>query len=124
MWLERFFQLIDRSPLGTAVEKRRRLLEYTGEPARIYVENVRSFFGVSHRVAQKMCDLAVRQGLFERCLAFLCPRDERVIFEACGPDAAAPSHLMCEVCEALEEPSDFESTQCRRMPYYRLRTAG
>jgi hypothetical protein len=124
MWFKRFLQLIEKSPLGAALEKRRELLEFTGEPGRIYVENVRSFFGVSHRVARAMCDLAVRQGFFERCAAFLCPRDERVLFDTCEPEATPPSHLNCEVCEALEEEtSQFEAATCRQIQYYRVRAA-
>jgi len=121
MWFERFLQLIDRSPIGAVVERRRRLLEYTGEPARIYVENVRAFFGVSHGVAKLMCELGVRQGLFERCEAFMCPHDARVIFERCDEEVAAPASLPCEVCEALEiEPRAFAPAECRVVPFYRL----
>lgn len=121
MWFERFWQLIDHSPIGVAVEKRRRLLEYTGDPARIYVENVRSFFGVSHGLAKTMCELAVRQGLFDRCSVLLCPHDERVLFETCSEDDGPPDEIACSICEAMEiEPSVFSPNDCRSMPFYRL----
>lgn len=124
MWLKRFFQIIDDSPVGAFVEKRRKLLEYTGEPNRIYVENVRSFFGVSTFVAKALCDLAVRRGLFERCSGILCPHDERILFESCDPDSALPETVTCSVCEALEiEPNAFSSRECRELSFYRVRHA-
>jgi len=115
-------KLIDESPIGVAVEKRRRLLQYTGEPNRIYIENVRSFFGVPHRIAKAMCELAVRQGFFERCLAVLCPNDERVLIDTCEPNAILPNEISCEVCESLEvERSVFSPGECRTLPFYRVR---
>lgn len=121
MWLERFFHLIDESPIGAAVEKRRRLLEISETPGRIYVENVRSFFGISFRMAGALCDLAVRQGLFEKCAGLLCPHDQRILFESCGPDDAWPDSLRCSVCEALGiEPHEFSSRECKTLPFYRV----
>jgi hypothetical protein len=124
MWLERFFELIDRSSLGVAIEKRRALLEYTGEPARIYIENVRAFLGVSHGMARALCELAVRTGLFERCEAVLCPHDKRVLLDACEPDDLPEADVACGVCESLEiEPHVFNLRECQRLPFYRLRDA-
>ena len=122
MWLERFLKLIDRSRFGVAIKKRRQLLEYGDTPGRIYVENVRAFLGIPHRAARALCDLAVRQGLFDRCTAIMCPHDERVLLEMCDPEGGAePVTLSCEVCEALEiEPFEFKLRDCRAMPFYRV----
>ncbi len=121
MSFERFFQLIDRSWIGAAVAKRRALLQYTGQPPKIYVENVRAFFGIPFSVATWLCDMAVREGYFERCTALLCPNDERVLSEVCDGDSFSPSQVSCTVCEALELTSVFEARECRKIPFYRLR---
>lgn len=123
MWFERLLRRIERSRFGDALEKRIRLLEYGDSPGRIYVENVRVFLGVSHRIATALCDLAVREGFFEHCTAIMCPHDERILLELCN-DAAdeVPATITCEVCEALEiEPSEFSRDECRAMPFYRVR---
>jgi len=124
MWFERFWQLIDRSAIGKAVEKRRRLLHYTGEPQRIYIENVRSFFGVSYRIAKGLCELGVREGLLDRCEAVLCPHDQRVLLDLCAGDDEGSFEITCKVCEGLEiEPSSFAVQDCKRLVFYRLRHA-
>jgi hypothetical protein len=117
--LQRFFQVIDNSPIGRAVAKRRKLLEATGQPSKIYVENVRAFFGVPASVAKWMCDRAVSEGFFERCTVFLCPNDQRVLFEQC--DGEPPRELTCTVCEALELSDTFDARECKQMTFYRLR---
>ena len=123
MSLGQFLQRIDDSAIGRAVEKRRDLLRDTGEPARIYVENVRSFFGVPYRVAKALLNLGVSAGVFERCDAILCPNDNRVLFDLCD-QGEPPDQLHCEVCEGMEESTTVHETRrCRREPFYRLRAA-
>jgi hypothetical protein len=39
----------------------------------MYVENVRSVFGISERAAQRYCDTAVRQGIFSKFIEVRCP---------------------------------------------------
>lgn len=120
MWYEQFLQRIDQSILGAAVEKRRRLLQYTGEPTRIYVENVRAFFGVSTRIAKMLCDVAVHVGLFIRCTAYLCPNDHRVLAEDCNDTDFGHELLSCSICEANElDPSSFGADECEKLTYYR-----
>jgi hypothetical protein len=121
MWLERFLKLIDRSPLGAAIEKRRRLLEYDGEPGRIYIENIRAFLGVPYAAAKGLCELAVREGFFDRCQALMCPNDDRVLFETCDDEPVAQAQLDCEICEGNEiEPHVFLPGDCKRMLFYRV----
>src|SRR5262249_52561306 len=43
------------------------------DPSRIYIENVRSVFGVSHSAAVRFCETAVRQGIFEKLIEGQCP---------------------------------------------------
>lgn len=42
-------------------------------PERIYVENVRSILNVSHARARRICETAVRRGMFRRQVLVLCP---------------------------------------------------
>lgn len=122
MWLERFLQLIEASPIGAAVERRKEILRNT-DPQRIYVENVRHFFGITTTMAKALCDLAVRQGIFDRCVAVLCPNDEceRIVEEACG-DAALPETIHCDVCEGFNrEHTEFPLDACKRLTFYRVR---
>ena len=42
-------------------------------PDKFYIENVRSILGVSHASAVRICETAVRQGLFERRVEVKCP---------------------------------------------------
>ena len=42
-------------------------------PDKMYIENVRSVFGISERAARRYCDTAVRQGIFSRFVEVRCP---------------------------------------------------
>lgn len=122
MWFERFLRRIEASSIGGVLEKRLRLLRYGDNPGRIYVENVRAFFGVTTRIATALCELAVREGYFDRCTAVMCPNDDRILFEDCEDDATGvPDRVICEVCEALEnEPFEFPIDDCHTLPFYRM----
>src|SRR6476620_3245869 len=75
MLLEKFSDIIDHSSIGVAVAKRRELIENT-DPRRIYVENIRSFFGIPRATARYLCEIAVRQGVFEKRVGYLCGNDD------------------------------------------------
>lgn len=120
MWLERFSQLIEASPIGAVVERRKEILRNT-DPQRIYIENVRSFFGISTTMAKALCELAVREGLFMRCTAILCPIDEQVVDEACDDDPLLET-IHCDVCEGFgRERSDYLTKECKSLDFYRVR---
>lgn len=121
MWLERFWKLIDSSAVGRGIDKRRKLLEYNGEPGRIYVENVRAFLGIPHATAKWLCELAVRQGLFERCSALTCPNGGNILFETCDGETAPSEEINCEACEGQAiEPHVFRPDDCIPMLFYRV----
>jgi len=121
MWLERFFELIDKSPIGNFVKKRRELLENT-DPNRIYVENIRAFFNIPTRLARWLCNLAVNEGSFEHYYVVICPNEEceRVIVEV-AENEKVPTQIACEVCEGLgRDPYEFPGSGCMVMDAYRL----
>jgi hypothetical protein len=71
--LTRFFDTISRfvpgDPLlGGNVEAIAKL-----NPDKIYVENVRSALSISTGMAERICETAVRQGLFDRYVEVMCP---------------------------------------------------
>ncbi len=56
-------------------------------PEKFYAENVRHILGVSHASAVRICETAVRQGVFERRVEVLCPDG------AAGASADTEDHL-------------------------------
>ena len=63
------------------------------DPDKIYVENVRSVLGVSSKEAERICESAVRQGVFDRFIEVLCP--DGVVAAQAASDAELPDTVMC-----------------------------
>lgn len=88
-------------------------------PQKMYVENVRSVFGVSERAAQRYCDTAVRQGVFSRFVEVRCPNG------SVGATAESEDNLPETVHCWQEEDGDFTEAVLltRELPkavFYRL----
>jgi hypothetical protein len=45
------------------------------DPQHIYVENIRSVFGLTTPLARGLCELAVKQGIFRKAVEVRCPDD-------------------------------------------------
>lgn len=121
MLLEKFSEIIDRSPIGAAVSRRKELIEQT-DPRRIYPENIRSFLHIPLPLAKLLCDAAVFEGVFVKRIAYCCPNDDcgRII-ETSAPGDQTDPQLICDVCEALERNRwSFPRSACRKMEYYAL----
>lgn len=73
----RFFDAIDRTPIGAFVARKREIVENT-DPNRISVENVRSFFSIPRWLAAFLCEMAVREGAFAKHKAVHCPTCGRI----------------------------------------------
>jgi hypothetical protein len=67
--MEKFFKIIERSPMGLAIEYRKKLIEET-DPDRIDPGHIGKFFCISEGFAKWLCEEAVRQGAFRRCGEF------------------------------------------------------
>ena len=121
MLLEKFYGLIERSPFKKAIDYQARLIEQL-DPQRIYPENIRSFFHVPMGVAKWLCERAVKEGIFEKRVGFLCPNCERILAET-EEDESPPAVLECEVCDATNAPDThfFKSDDCRKIVFYRMR---
>lgn len=119
MSLIRFFRRIDRGAFGRFVSRKREQMVNT-DPDKIYIENVRSFFGISSRLAKFFCDMAVRENLLIRRIGVLCPNDGNII-EIVDDLNDLPSYLVCETCFHLErEPNEWKSTELRTVTFYQL----
>lgn len=121
MWLERFLSLIDSTAVGRLVARQADVLEAT-DPDRIYVENIRSFFGFPTPVARGLCELAVRRGLFLRRIGLLCPNEDcQRLVRSFAPDEVLPDELTCKTCEIDEkEVSTFPAGDMIKLEFYKL----
>jgi hypothetical protein len=117
----KFSDIIDRSVIGAAVTKRRELINKT-DPRRIYPENIRSFFHIPRALAKFVCDIAVREGVFEKRIGYLCPNDDCHRMLADNSQDISPEEILhCESCEALERNRfSFSPSECRQIEFYRL----
>jgi hypothetical protein len=119
MLLQRFLNLIDETPVGRLVEKKEELIDQL-DPERIYVENVRSFFGIPFSLARLLCEMAVREGLFLRRYGVMCPQCDRIITSA-ESERELPEKLKCEVCEINERDRyEYDVKECTVITYYKL----
>ncbi len=119
MWLQRFLNLIDSTPIGRVVAKREELIDQL-DPERIYVENIRSFFGISYSFAQLLCEMAVRERLFLRLYGVLCPVCD-IILESVSSEKEIPEHLTCKVCEINERDHyEYNRDECKVISFYKL----
>lgn len=119
MLLEKFSSIIDRSAIGKAVGYREELIKQT-DPDRIYVENIRSFFHIPFKMAEWLCQAAVKEGAFEKRVGFLCPNDQSLIDDVSDGEKP-PSELTCKSCEIMgEEKHQFSPSECRQITFYKL----
>lgn len=102
-------------------DKEQKLLEL--DPDRFYVENIRSFYNLTTPVARFLCELAVKQRLFDKKFGLFCPNDGcgRMI-KSYAPGEPIDNLLTCKNCEILNRvPYEFPSDSLERMTYYKLR---
>jgi hypothetical protein len=119
MLLQRFLNLIDDTAIGRFVARKEELIDQL-DPDRIYIENVRSFFGLPFSAARLLCEQAVRERLFLRRLGVLCPTCNRILLVVSSPDEI-PKTVRCELCEMGDrEPHEFDRSDLRTIEFYKL----
>lgn len=106
MSLTRFLDAISRLIPGTPLTGREEAIA-TLDPEKFYVENVRSVLGVSHDSALRICETAVRQGVFLRRVEVLCP--DGTVAASAGSEAELPEIVSCWTeedghCEEVTRP--------------------
>ena len=120
MWSPKLFKLIRGTPLGRLAERKAEVVKNTN-PDRIRVENVRSLFNLSRSWAEKLCELAVNDGILERRIGLRCPNPEcNRIIESVAVADDVPSKITCYVCEASGRESVFFSDELEKVVYYKL----
>ena len=88
-------------------------------PNKIYIENVRSLLGVSHREAVRICESAVRQGAFAKGVEVLCPDD--VVAASAPSEVELPPVVRCWVDRDGDlEEEDVNTATLRKLVFYRL----
>lgn len=119
MWLKKFFQIIDKTPIGRYVDKKVELIEST-DPDRIYVENIRSFFNLTTPIARVLCEMAVKDKLFNKKIGVECPTCGRLI-KTYNSDNDVPEKIKCDTCELLEEQNyTFSQKRVNKVIFYQL----
>jgi hypothetical protein len=89
------------------------------DPNRIYVENVRAFFGIPYVIARSLCEIAEREGVFVKKIGLRCPSCDRII-ESYFEESDIPIEIRCETCDLMERESLFQTTKMRRIAFYVL----
>lgn len=115
----KFLETIDRSFVGRFVQSRLDILEHT-DPNRIYVENIRSFYGLPAFMAKFLCEMAVKKGLFTKHIGVECPNEGRLIITS-DDVGKLPQVVNCPNCEALENDKyEFTLSECHLVEFYKL----
>ena len=119
MSLDVFLRLIDSPPVRRFVDRKREAVEAI-DPQRIYVENVRTFFGFPHSVSRLLLETAVREGALERWVGVLCPYHRHIVKSYPSEDAV-PESVFCLACEAEgREQPDHQRRELGRQIFYKL----
>jgi hypothetical protein len=116
---DRFLKTISSLlPSGLSAKETSLLLQLN--PHKVYVENVRSIMGVSSREAEKILEIAVRQGAFKKLVELSCP-DGTVVASAEREEDLPPT-VRCwrEDDEGRLEESYVDSHSLRKSTFYRI----
>lgn len=89
------------------------------DPDKLYVENVQSILRVSHGNAVRICETAVRQGLFLRGIEVRCP--DGAVAATADTEDQLPSEVRCwRQAEGHFEPEMLPTTTLEKTTFYRL----
>lgn len=118
MWLEKFFDIISRLfPKDFMVGDIAALS--TLDPSRIYVENVRSIFGVSDRFAVELLETAVRQGVLQRLVEVACP--DGAVAASAETEGQLPESVNCWMDrDGFMEPVEYATKDLQKTVFYRM----
>nr|WP_321237205.1 hypothetical protein [uncultured Psychroserpens sp.] len=98
---------------------KKQIIENT-DPDRVYVENIRSFFNINSKIAQKLCNVAVKRGFFDKYVEVRCPNDDSTIYSSESFEEI-PSQIICQNCQLNEEDNyQFDKKDLKANTFYRL----
>jgi hypothetical protein len=116
---DKFLQAIKSLLPAALTSEQLRLLSQL-DTHQIYVENVRSLLGVSHREAVNILETAVRQGVFTKKIGVICP-DGHVAAEAETEDRLPPTiHCSSEDDEGFPEELELSTQTLKKVVFYSL----
>jgi hypothetical protein len=88
-------------------------------PDKIYIENVRSVFGISSRSAERYCEAAVRQGIFSKFIEVHCPNG--AVATSATSENALPETVRCWMEEdGSNEEAWIPTRELAKTAFYRL----
>jgi hypothetical protein len=118
--LERFFKRIASRLLLTP----KRLEAVAAlDPSHIYVENVRALFGISTGLAERFCEIAVRQGVLEKHVEVRCPNHD-VAADAPTEEQLPPTVECLEEIDGDPVYVTYETSRLMSTKFYVLRNEG
>ncbi len=114
----KFWQTISRLvPQGTLSGKEALIAELN--PEKIYIENVRSILDVSYESAKRICETAVRQGVFQRGIEVMCP--DGAIAAVADTEDKLPQTVHCWVDDSGHpEEVELPTASLKKTVFYRL----
>lgn len=118
----KLLEIIDKTSIGKWVEKKQSTIENT-DPKKIYVENIRSFFGMSTKVARFFCDLAVREKKLTKHIGYICPNSncKKILFSEKYGNTTKHLEVKCQNCEIRgEENFQFDKANLDSIIFYKL----
>jgi hypothetical protein len=121
MLFEKFLNLIDRTPVGTTINKRIDIIEKT-DPDRIYVENIRSFYNLPYFAAKALCEIATKEHIFKKKFGLICPNNDcRRIIHSYELNEKPDNTITCTQCLLDEhENSTFDTSTLEIIEFYQL----
>lgn len=118
MLFRRFLTVIDHFTSVDVLAGKEKALARLN-PEKFYLENVRSILGVSHSIAKRICDTAVRQRFFSRHVEVLCP--DGSVAASAETELTLPEVVTCWIEEngQLREQK-FLTSALEKSTFYRL----
>lgn len=117
----KLLEVIDKTKIGKWVSKKQEQIENT-DPQKIYVENIRAFFGVSTKIALYMCDSLVKQKKLSKHIGYICPNDncKKIIFSEPYGNTIRKKSIDCINCEIRgEEIYNFGKSSLSTVFFYK-----
>jgi len=118
-FLQRLFQIISAIVPAPKLSAEEAKMLSGLDPDKFYVENVRSILNVSYATAARICETAVRQGLFERRVEVMCP--DGAVAASAETESDLPETVRCwHEEDGLLEPENLPTEQLKKTTFYRL----
>jgi len=117
--LSKLFQIISRIVPGPKLSEKEVQMLSALNPEKFYAENVRHILGVSHASAVRICETAVRQGIFERRVEVICP--DGAVASSADTEDHLPSTVRCWRRDGgFLEPDEIPTKTLEKTVFYRL----